>query len=472
MPRSTVPPIKRPWSFSVLSQRALRSPLGAVVAAPWIDPPVLWGLARIYFPLSRLWASARSADGSVERFFAEIPLASPSRWLRGYARWALRWFERARAAAQAAEVAWEDAFFGPGGASPMALRRLERRRVETAHRFMLTRFLFLGLLLARRIPAVRLRIPDPKVVGRAYGAAPEDAVRAMGPPATWPEIETSRRMPVPEGEDYWLRFPTPSARLDGYAWARVHEPMGRPDAPTLIFGSGVGIDVDQWDYPLGEVGELVAAGLRVIEIEAPWHGRRVAPGDYGGEAFFATAPLGPMDLFAAQAREILVLVDWARRQGAPRVAAAGVSMGALATLIAAAQAQHWPAEARPDALCVVTFCGEFERAALESSLMGSLGVSRAMAAAGWTAAELARWRALSDVDATRTVPPERIVALLGSRDTVTPYALAADMVAGWGLPPENLFIRRQGHFSAAVGLRHDPRPLERIRDILLGGQQA
>ncbi|MCW5749026.1 MAG: hypothetical protein KIT36_22745, partial [Alphaproteobacteria bacterium] len=39
-------------------RRAARSPLGAAVARPWVDPVALGAMRRWYFPLSRLWAAA------------------------------------------------------------------------------------------------------------------------------------------------------------------------------------------------------------------------------------------------------------------------------------------------------------------------------------------------------------------------------------------------------------------------------
>ena len=45
------------------------------VARPWFDRFASWLLARYFFPLSRLWAAARAAEGSPERFYEAVPLA-------------------------------------------------------------------------------------------------------------------------------------------------------------------------------------------------------------------------------------------------------------------------------------------------------------------------------------------------------------------------------------------------------------
>jgi hypothetical protein len=36
----------------------------------------------------------------------------------------------------------------------------------------------------------------------------------------------------------------------------------------------------------------------------------------------------------------------------------------------------------------------------------------------------------------------------------------------WRVPPENLFVRDRGHFSAAIGLGVDPAPYARMFHIL------
>ena len=52
-----------------------RSPLGALLAKPWVDQAGLFGLKRWYFPLSRLWAAANAAGDDTARFRDEIGAA-------------------------------------------------------------------------------------------------------------------------------------------------------------------------------------------------------------------------------------------------------------------------------------------------------------------------------------------------------------------------------------------------------------
>ena len=49
---------------------------------------------------------------------------------------------------------------------------------------------------------------------------------------------------------------------------------------------------------------------------------------------------------------------------------------------------------------------------------------------------------------------------------VTPFAGGRSLAQMWRIPPENLFERDQGHFSAAIGLGVDPAPYARMFEIL------
>jgi predicted alpha/beta hydrolase family esterase len=64
------------------------------------------------------------------------------------------------------------------------------------------------------------------------------------------------------------------------------------------------------------------------------------------------------------------------------------------------------------------------------------------------------------------VDPCRIVLLIGRHDNVTPYDGGQRLARNWQIPPENLFVRNQGHFSAAVGLEADPAPFRCMINLL------
>src|SRR5690606_9650330 len=100
--------------------------------------------------------------------------------------------------------------------------------------------------------------------------------------------------------------------------------------------------------------------------------------------------------------------------------------------------------------------------AFHSSLARATGLDLALSNAGWTAADIERWRPLTDPRPEQPLPPEDIVMLLGRADDVTPFPHGLALAERWQVPRGNLFLRRQGHVSAAVGLVRDPAPLRRL----------
>ena len=96
---------------------------------------------------------------------------------------------------------------------------------------------------------------------------------------------------MPRGTDYWIRFPSPSQVMADMVYARVHEPPGVSNPPTLIFGHGMCVEFDHYHNLIDEIAGLTEQGIRVVGPEAPWHGRRVLPGHFGGEQLLSTAPM-------------------------------------------------------------------------------------------------------------------------------------------------------------------------------------
>lgn len=447
--------------------RLIRSPLGAIIARPWFHGLASWFLIRWFFPLSRLWAAASLAEGSVERFAEAIPLPAIGDRRRQRIERVLRKTEAARRQAGEARDAWESAFFGAEALPGVTLVAFEHRRRAASNAYMMGRFDF-RFLRRRGVPAANWKIPDGAAVEAAYGAFIEHPERAYAAPDPMPKVEASWAIPASIGRKYWLRFASPSKRIDGMAYATVHEPDGDEPPPTLVFGHGVGVENDLWRETVDNVLLLVRSGIRVIEITGPGHGLRAQRGHYGGEPFFATAPLGVLDLFTAEVPEMAVLIDWARRHGSERVGLGGVSLGALVAQLALTHAGHWPAACRPDAALLITHAGTIEQTAAGGTLTRGLGLPQAMEAAGWTSVEFARWRTLTDPIGEPALQAGKIVSVLASRDDVTPFASGRKLVRDWGVPPENLFILRQGHFSLPLALLRDRRPFARFARVLRG----
>jgi hypothetical protein len=107
--------------FSRFATSLIASPAGRIIARPWLDTCTLYLLKNWYFPLSRLWAAARAAEGDVDRFIEHVPLEQPSRSQRRTIAGALQQFERARLKAFSIEQLWHSYFFGE---EPVAEERL------------------------------------------------------------------------------------------------------------------------------------------------------------------------------------------------------------------------------------------------------------------------------------------------------------------------------------------------------------
>ena len=56
--------------------------------------------------------------------------------------------------------------------------------------------------------------------------------------------------------------------------------------------------------------------------------------------------------------------------------------------------------------------------------------------------------------------------MLGSGDTLLPFATGMELARAWNLPGENVFELRVGHLTMPVALMRDDRALARLRQIL------
>jgi hypothetical protein len=250
-------------------------------------------------------------------------------------------------------------------------------------------------------------------------------------------------------------------------YAKISEPDDAPaDAPTVIIGNGVCMEPETTRGMIDAAQTMCRLGFRVVEITSPWHGRRCPAGWYGGEKFFATAPLGQLDLFTAQVRETAVVIDWCRRKFAGPIAVAGISLGSFVAQLVATHSAHWPQSARPDALLLITHTACMEEVVFESGLVESIGIPKALAAAGWSQEQMLRWSVLMDPPGDPVMPASRIVSILGTADRITPIGGGLDLTRRWNLPAENLFVMRQGHFGTPVRLIRDDAPLRRLKAAL------
>jgi hypothetical protein len=449
-----------------MAERLLRSPLGAVTHSRWLDPLGLLALRRVFFPLSRLWAAAGIAEASVPRFIDEAQLGGR---IIHRARYLARLLERHRTVRQradAAEQAWQRAFFGADQHDGAALAQIEADRLGTAHSLTMDRIGFYPLLLAGASRQVAWQIPASDAVEAIYGRYLSDPSGAYAFPDALPAVEQTPRIAGRHGPEWWIRFASPSARMADSVYAKISEPEESRNAPTLVIGNGVCMEPEMMRGMIDAAGTMVRLGFRVVELTSPWHGRRCQPGWYGGEKFFATAPLGQLDLFTAQARETAVAIAWCRRVFGGPVALAGISLGSFVAQLVANHSTHWPQAARPDALLLVTHTASMEEVVFDSGLVEGIGIPAALQGAGWSQQDMLRWAVLMDPQGSPSMPASHIVSILGTVDRITPVAGGLDLVKRWQVPDENLFVMRRGHFGTPLGLIRNDAPLRRLKAIL------
>ncbi|NIA68800.1 hypothetical protein HBA54_09370 [Pelagibius litoralis] len=447
------------------------NPLGDLVMRPWYDRWALGLVARWYLPLSRAWAAGLAHAGDKAAFAEAAGLEGFPGGLTGRAiRRAIAKNQRRLGDYLAADARWLEAYFAAAAPLDEVLVDRERARLAAASALMAARAGFMPI--RRRVAQVRWQMTPP-----GDFAPPEDWLGSAGtcitqpsgagPDSPLPPVEVSHPVPGPLGPERWLRFASPGLPGDT-AWARVFEPEGVENPPSFINLHGIGMELDFWSGAVDSTASLLRRGLRVIRPEGPWHGRRRIAGCYGGEPAMALGPEGFLKLFSTWGAEAGVMTAWARQNGSRRVAIGGVSLGALTSQLTAVAASEWPEITRPDALLLVATSANSLDVAMAGSLSRAVGYPAALAQAGWSPEDLARYAPLLEPRGAPAMPPERIVMTLGEADTVTPFDGGLALARRWGVPPENLFIRRQGHFSVSLDLNRQPQPLNRIAAILNG----
>lgn len=438
------------------------SVLHAVLARPWIDAVCLWGFRKL-LPTSRAWAAAGISEGSPDKFAHELSLAAvPSRIAPRLAETV-----RLRERAGTAEALWRDmAFEGNNG----DLLEAERTRRMAAQNYLGNRVKYFWLARSRRVPAVRYQTPSPQAALAAFAAALPDCDDLFRAPDPLPRVERSRQVDHGDVLEYWLRFESPGSGDDpaDLCYAHIYEPKhhGPHGMPTFFFGHGLAMELEMMVDGPRSFRDMAKVGMRIVMPDGPGHNRRCKPGLYGGESFLIEPPVSGIHHFIRSAREYATMIAWCRAQGPGRISLGGVSLGALSAQVAASRSRYWPAESKPDALCLFTTTNQVSALALDSSLGQMADLDNEVRRCGWTAEHFAELAPLTDAGAEPPIDPANIVLMIGARDNVTPFAGGRSLAQMWRIPPENLFERDQGHFSAAIGLGVDPAPYARMFEIL------
>lgn len=445
--------------------RLLKSPLGGLIARPWFDNCVLYFLKNWFFPLSRLWAAARAAEGSVDKFIEQVPLAPPSDKQRRQIAKALYYFDRARLKAFSTEQLWHDYFFGKDPVAAERLPIVEEMRLDNRTAYNITRKHFLPLKKLVKT-SVRVSPPTPDEVAARYGSKGEKLDDLFSLPETFPEIDVSRSIPTAQGHDYWLRFRSPSVEMNDFVYARVYEPKGIKNPPTLIFGHGICVESDHYHQLLDEVSSLIRMGIRVIKPEAPWHGRRVLPGHFGGEQLLSAIPISMIEFMAAQLKEWATIINWSRSTSSGPIAIGGSSLGAQTAKLIAVRACHWPDHLKPQALFIAAHCAHISETALDGALSDIWNIGETMKVKGWHRDLEQAWLEKLDPKGMPCMAGKNIVSVMGLRDTVTPTPSAIKQMNCWQVPPENQFIYHRGHFTVPLGIINNDAPIEKLGQIL------
>lgn len=448
------------------------SPLGALLARPWVDQAGLFGLQRWYLPLSRLWAAANAAGEDVARFREGIGIDLPTFWSAPRLQALLSRNARALLQSETARTAWETAIFDRCDAD-CDPGQLDRQRRMAATRHLATRGWFYPLLFPRRPLSARWQIDRPDEVERELGPMLDDPGTLYAAPIDVGSLSVSHPFVRNGIREYWLKAPTPAERLrqrsgSEVLYARVVEPADGISDETLIIGSGLCLEFDLLTVARDPGVRLAALGWRVIEPISPYHGLRAMPGYYGGEPFFAAGPSSSLDLIAGQAIESALLTAWCRARFGGKIALAGISMTSFVAQQVASRCHLWSAEARPDAAMLISHSGQVEDVTFGGALATMLGLDRALTDAGWSREALARLAQAIDPSEVPALPPSHIVSVLGETDRWVPYGDGLALAQRWKLPDANVFRYRLGHLGMPVQLTRDNAPFQRLRQVLNG----
>ena len=431
---------------------------GNLILRPWFDAMAVRAVTNWYLPLSRAWAAGVAAEGDLDRFAAA---AGTDRKKLAKIAPILAQLDTSRRQHDDALAGWEAAFFADGDIAEAQLIDGAGALFRGATHFMALRRKFLSV--RRLFPQVDWSVANPADVFASQGARLKDGADAFPAPVV-PPMDLSKLVHGALGREGWLRMKSPTLATKDTAWAHVFWPEGKVRG-TIVSLHGVLMEQDMW--PIADpVGQMVEDGFCVIRPEGPWHGRRCPVGQYGGEAVFATGVLGFIELFEAWVAEVALWINWARAESGGRVGLAGISLGALTAQLVAANCGRWPRDMQPDAVLLITTTGDMVNGTLRGSLAGMLDVRSRLSEAGWQEDDMVRWRPLIEPGDRVALDPNAIVMALGDSDTVMPYRGGRSLAARWGIPPENLLVKHQGHFSTALGLYDDRAPLDRLARIL------
>ncbi len=440
------------------------SPLAPLLTRPYLDQIILSGLQKHFFPISRLWAAAQFSGLDIGEFERQSCLKIDNNNSKKLTT-VLRQFNEQQIRSRTTDKLWEEALFSSKVDTNSYYEQVEKNRLKNRTLLNMERKKF-SFLKKSIDHSVLLNPISPEELENRFGGIPAIIDRHFDPVDIFPQIELSNEIVSEQQSLRWIKFKSPNETMNDTVYARVQSPLGISDPPTLIFGHGIAVDFDHYQYQIDELLPLVKMGIRVIRPEAPWHGRRAPIGRYSGEELLSRTPGGMFDFIAAQHKEWSILINWSRETSTAPIAIGGSSLGAQTAKTIAMRALNWPKALRPDALFISTHCRHISEAALDGSLSDIWNLTNLVKQSGWSRNLARHWLEMIDPSNIPAVPAENVVSLLGLADTVTPFSSGAEHMQEWKVPTENLFEYNRGHFTVPLGLLRDHRPLIRLKDIL------
>ncbi len=432
---------------------------GGFVYRPWYDKAVLPFVARLLFPLSRAWAAANAvpvdAADPVSAFLNAVP---DWRGNRRFIAKAVRATMASAARYREAEARWQSLAFAEDGPASDETQKAYRDLRIAMTRWMGCRWKFLPAYLRTRFPAVHADVAPPD---EAINAQLSYLDTLVSPPAIEPAVTSWHRFGK-LARHRWIAVdsPTPFDGQDRF-WAQYLEPLEGPIRGTIILAHGIAMEEEFWLGVSPVSRRLLKDGFALVLPDGPAHARRMVSGYYGGEPAMIGGPVTFTHYLNAHARELGSLIAWTRREGtAPGpLLLAGVSLGALTVQTLLSKGAGWEDPAMlPDAALLITACDHFASILEEGRLAVDTGLLDSVRAAGWTDEHIAASALHMNPADHPALPAARIGVLLGSHDVILPIRYGHALADRWAIPEDNVFLRRQGHFSASLGLAHAPDP--------------
>ncbi|MBB44354.1 MAG: hypothetical protein CMM44_11430 [Rhodospirillaceae bacterium] len=435
----------------------LKSPLSNFFLRPWFDSVAVRIVADWYAPLSRIWAVALSCNGDYRVFSKEFDTGICN--IINLKK-SLKTVNELNSEYAEAACKWDEIFFGDRELAVEILSQTEMFRLSTANKLSRSRIFFLPL--RKTSPKIKWSIQTPEEVENQFGKLLGDSSKAFLPFLA-PKISESKRAEGLHGPISWIKMKSPV--INDIATAKVFRPKEKIKG-TILWLHGVGLEPEMWSSLVDPINQLVTRGFCVVQPEGPWHGRRRKEGYFGGEPVFARGVSGFVEFFRAWVIEAAHWCVWVREAIGGKIAVGGISIGALTSQLLISSSGNWPEKMRADACFLVTTTNNIIDASLKGSLSQRLGLETALYNAGWNREQLLQWKRLIEPSNTPVIPPEKIVMLLGTEDTVTPYAGGISLADMWNVPLKNRFVQHRGHFSVPLALYKDTSPLLRLTEIL------